>query len=129
MKWFVEQPDSPRALAALKAHRFAAPALIQVELANALWKYVRFSRFDPAGAAETVAAFPRYAVLHDIAGLAPAAFQLAVAHYHPVYDMLYAALARELGAPLLTADQKLAAVCRSHDLCEARLLSDMPEPS
>lgn len=36
----------------------------------------------------------------------------AIRTHHPVYDMLYAVLARRAGGMLLTNDSRLAAVCR-----------------
>lgn len=42
--------------------------------------------------------------------LAPAALEIAAVHEHPVYDMLYAILARRLGATVVTRDRKLARI-------------------
>jgi predicted nucleic acid-binding protein len=41
VKWFVRQPGSAKADAALAFYEFQAPALLLIEIASALWKYRR----------------------------------------------------------------------------------------
>lgn len=59
------------------------PSIFFSEVANGLWKYA---------AIETELT----------------ADHQAVAHRHPVYDLLYAVLARRTGAAVLTRDRRLA---------------------
>ncbi len=56
--------------------------------------------------------------LHELAGLAADAALLATRHDLTLYDAAFAALARELGAELVTADRRLAA----SGACQIRLL-------
>lgn len=93
-----------------------APTLFHSEIANTLWKYVRF------GELEKKAALARYAEaigLVDIfeadEQLAAEALSTAIRYNHPVYDTLYAVLARRHGCTLLTVDQKLMALIRQLD--------------
>lgn len=44
------------------------------------------------------------------------ALHLAIRNNHPVYDMLYFALARRNAATLFTLDKKLRAICMSNDV-------------
>jgi predicted nucleic acid-binding protein len=85
----------------------AAPSLYASEVANALWKYVN------AGSLEAETALERYeeaiAPIDDFtpdSELATEALTEAVAYAHPVYDLLYATLARRTGCAVLTMDQQ-----------------------
>jgi len=85
-----------------------APSLYASEVANALWKYVK------AGSLEVETALERYAEAIDLIddftpdrGLATEALTEAVRYRHPVYDLLYAVLARRTGCTLLSMDQRL----------------------
>ncbi len=90
-----------------------APDLYAVEVANALWKYVRFDSIsrEEAGQCFTEA---NNLVEFQVAsgGLAEEALMAAATYEHPVYDMLYAVLARRHGAPVLTMDRRFTAVLR-----------------
>ncbi len=99
--WLVDRLD--------QAQRVIAPALFQSELANALWKQVRFAGLDPVLAVaklENGIAFvdefinEGHVMIH--------ALQLAIRHQHPVYDMMFVATALQTGCQLLTLDRKLA---------------------
>jgi len=86
----------------------AAPTLYASEVANALWKYVK------AGGLEADTALERYeeamALIDDLtpdAELATEALTEAVRYAHPVYDLLYAVLARRTGCTVLTRDERL----------------------
>ncbi len=86
----------------------AAPSLYASEVANALWKYVKAGRLE----AET--ALERYeeaiALIDDFTPdweLATEALTEAVRYAHPVYDLLYAVLARRTGCAVLTMDERL----------------------
>jgi predicted nucleic acid-binding protein len=86
-----------------------APSLYASEVANALWKYVQ------AGTLGIEAALDRYAeainLIDDFTPdleLTTEALAEAVRYGHPVYDLLYAILARRTGCGILTLDRRLA---------------------
>jgi len=89
----------------------AAPSLYASEIANALWKYVKAGRLDADTALER---FEEAVNLIDEftsdSGLATEALTEAVRYGHPVYDLLYAVLARRTGCVVLTLDRRLDAL-------------------
>ena len=96
------------------AQRVIAPALIQEEVANALWKYVRADVLTPDQAGERLTAALNLCdeLLADTT-VAPnsvitEAFHEACRQRHPVYDMVYLVTARRYSATLATCDQELA---------------------
>lgn len=102
-----EQLAAPIAAAAV----VTAPSLYASEVANALWKYVQ------AGTLGMEAALDRYAeainLIDDFtpdADLTTEALAEAVRYRQPVYDLLYAILARRSGCGVLTLDRRLAAL-------------------
>ncbi len=86
-----------------------APALLPLEVMNALITGIRRGRWDGQAAdaaAGFVAALP--VSLHDDTRDRHLAWELARRYdNHPIYDMLYVALAQRLGEPLITVDDKL----------------------
>ena len=96
-------------LAAPQPARFYVPDLFYVECANILWKYVRRFGYPQANAHQDIANLGALALTPvPAAGLLQPALELALAHGVTVYDACYAALARELDLPLVTADASLA---------------------
>lgn len=87
-----------------------APDLYLCEVANALWKYVAHESLSRDQAGQFLAD-ARNLVDLRVAGddLAEEALVAAVTYGHPVYDMLYAVLARRHGAPVVTRDRRLVA--------------------
>lgn len=86
----------------------AAPGLYASEVANALWKYVQ------AGSLNADAALERFEEAMNLVDdftpdgeLAMEALSEAVRYEHPVYDLLYAILARRTGCEVLTMDERL----------------------
>lgn len=86
----------------------AAPSLYASEVANALWKYVK------AGSLEVETALERYEeainLIDDFTPdweLTTEALTEAARYGHPVYDLLYAVLARRTGCVVLTMDKRL----------------------
>lgn len=84
-----------------------APDWIQIEVASALSKKVRYAGLPVAAAREGFAALPL--IVPDLAPSAPLlarAMDLSFEISHAVYDCLYLALALAIDAKVLTADQK-----------------------
>jgi predicted nucleic acid-binding protein len=93
------------------AESVAAPRLYAAEVANALWKYVRAGHLDESVALDRLRdalALVEHPV--DDGELAVEALQTAIRFAHPVYDALYAVLARRLAAAVLTEDERLRAL-------------------
>ena len=86
----------------------AAPSLYASEVTNALWKYVKAGNLDAETALERLeesinlidAFTPDWELTTE-------ALTEAVRFKHPVYDLLYAVLARRTGCAVLTMDERL----------------------
>lgn len=90
-----------------------APHLIDLEVAQALRRYVTTAQLTPnrgREALEDLEAFPLRRYPH--APLLPRVWELR--SNLTVYDASYVALAEELGAPLLTTDRRLASAPGHH---------------
>lgn len=104
----VEEARTPPATAGQAATVVAAPSLHASEVANALWKYVKAGNLDAETALERLeesinlidAFTPDWELTTE-------ALTEAVRFKHPVYDLLYAVLARRTGCPVLTMDERL----------------------
>ena len=116
-RWFIGDPADPlveRALVLRAEYRAGrleihGPELLPLEVANAVWKQVRFAGLAPADGEKAVAQLLAYEmVLHPHSRLASDAFALAIAFQISVYDAAYVALARKVNLPFWTLDQKLA---------------------
>jgi predicted nucleic acid-binding protein len=111
-------------LAAHAAGKLAihAPDLLLGEVGNALWKMARFHGWPPVAArraASQLAALDFH--LHPAGRDLEAAVDVALDHGTTVYDALYLALARRIGAPCYTADRKLVRAV-GRDFPELRLV-------
>ena len=96
-----------------EAHLVTAPDFFTCEVANGLWKYVRRGDIPMADAAtrlEEALALTGSLVPGRI--LAHEALVAATTYQHPVYDMMYAVLARRQGAAVITLDAKFAQALR-----------------
>lgn len=91
-----------------EASSIMAPSLFASEVANGLWKYVANGSLQRDDA---VAALGEALGLVDLLvpdrDLVEEALVAAARHRHPVYDLLYAVLARRHGAAVLTLDERL----------------------
>jgi predicted nucleic acid-binding protein len=114
IKLFVEEEFSVEAdrlfgrLTANPPAHFYVPDLFYIECANILWKYTR--RFNyPAGNARQDVRDLRALALRTVstADLLEPVLELALAYDLTMYDASYAALARQLDLPLITADETL----------------------
>lgn len=126
-KWLAPELESASA-AALLDDELAAPDLLFAEVGNILFKKQLRAEMDPATAqlaARWLLQVPM--AVYDSAGLLDEALALALRLQHPAYDCFYLALARRIGAPLVTADRRLYARCLAADALgigvELRLLT------
>lgn len=90
------------------------PQLYFSETANALWKYVSHKQLSAEQAIERyqdICALPDQAISDQT--LALEALSLASTHNHPVYDMIYAVLARRNACGVLSKDSRLAELLAS----------------
>lgn len=108
IKWVVEEPGTPEALALRGGRRLVAPDLLIAECANILWKKsVRseMSRHEALVAAKLLKSAEIELV--PMRALLETATEIAIDLEHPAYDALYVALALERKCPFVTADQGL----------------------
>ena len=86
-----------------------APALFATEVANALWKYVGSGDLPSSDALDRrEEALALVDTFVPDAALGAESLAEAIRRSHPVYDLLYAVLARRHGASVLTFDRRLA---------------------
>jgi predicted nucleic acid-binding protein len=123
MKWTLSAASEPlidEAVGLLNRYRtnevdFLVPDVFWAEIANALWKGVRQQRWDRDRAAAT-AADMRDRDFQTVSSqiLMTTAMEIALAYDRNIYDCLYAALAVESQASLITADERLANALAAH---------------
>ena len=117
-KWYFFEPGRDAADQVLAARmagerELLAPDLIVPEFANVVWKRVRRRECSRAAAVEILGMWEvDRPSLVPSAELVAQAFELTMALDQSVYDCLYLALALEIEAPLVTADQDLARAAR-----------------
>lgn len=102
-------------LAVSQADLVTAPWLFGSEVASALWKYVshdQLSLFEAMSMMSSALSQVDQVVATDLALLSESLSESCQLN-HPVYDMVYAVLARRLGARLATCDRRLARVATS----------------
>jgi predicted nucleic acid-binding protein len=105
----LQEPVSVAARAAMAGQDLVAPQLIIAEVGNALWRGCRMDRLSATDARQAMRGLPNHFLrLIALSDLADAALALALRRDHPVYDCFYVALALREGAPLVTADRRLA---------------------
>jgi predicted nucleic acid-binding protein len=89
--------------------RFHVPGLFFIECANVLWKCVRRLGLAEEDARVYVEQLGQLALpSRPTAELAPEALEVALEYDITAYDAAYVALSARLGAPLITADERLA---------------------
>ena len=113
-KWYLAEADSAKALALVADSQEAlfAPDWIEVEVASAITRRHRLGGATRAEAAALISDWRHDVDLGRIAlkpwrELLSEATNLALAISHGLVDCLYLACARQLGAHLVTADEKL----------------------
>ena len=93
-----------------------APGLFHSELGNTLWKTVRFGSLTQDEAVNLYD--DAVALVDEFVADQPLVIQAmttALQHGHPVYDMVFVALAQRYGCKLLTTDKKLQALLQRID--------------
>lgn len=120
VKWYVPEPLSVQAVRFLNMARdsqaaLLAPDLILPEIGNTLWKKQarhELSADETRTIVQSIAdGFPSRIVPSSV--LLPGALEIASAYGRTVYYCLYIALAAAEGAPLVTADERLANALRN----------------
>lgn len=112
MKWYVNEAGS------LAAHRILessvnlhAPSLMRLELINGMWKNWRKKIVSEQEIRDAASLVERaIGSWRQTGDLLEAALSLSIALDHVIYDCLYLALAKEIGATLITADKRLLTV-------------------
>lgn len=108
MKWVVEEPGTPEALALLRQVRLTAPDLLTAECANILWKKVQRRELTKDEALLAARLLARAEIeLLPTRSLLEAATRIAIELDHPAYDCLYLALAVANDSRFVTADDRL----------------------
>lgn len=109
----------------LRGEPVVTSSLFQVEVRNAFWKYVKAGLMSPEQASECVeAALELVDEFVPLEENIAESFAEAARQGHPVYDLLYATLARRNVATLFTADKRLVSLCESMGIsrvCEVEL--------
>lgn len=107
VKWALQEHDSDKAVA-LQNLPLTAPDLLIVECANVFWrKTKRGEMSEPEARRATQLIATSGIVMHNAHVSIQAALHMACMLGHPVYDCLYLALAQQLGAIFVTADDAL----------------------
>jgi predicted nucleic acid-binding protein len=114
VKVCLSEPLSGHAVALLKradvdpAARLFVPCFFYAECANVLWKHVRRFGYSADKAMREILHILRLPlVVHQTTELAEDALDIAIKAEITAYDACYVALARRLGVPLVTADERL----------------------
>ena len=99
-----------------------SPAFLSVEFGNVLWKYLQKGYLHPDEVNEIWNRFERLGIeFREDHPLVPEAIKIGHESGLTVYDSLYAALAQNENAVLVTADRKLAETISSRGI-EVRFL-------
>lgn len=116
--WYADEEHSDRAELLLdESIKLAAPDLLPVEVANALWKKVRAGDMKLSDARRAVEQISEPPIeLFDSAALLETAFDIAHKYDRAVYDCLYLTLAVELGVQLVAADRRFFTAIRNTTL-------------
>jgi predicted nucleic acid-binding protein len=126
VKWLIVEPLSKQAAKLLNdALPLAAPELIYVEAANALWAAARRGDIADADVREAIDVLidAPLIVPRSMKQLMPAAARLAGDLDHPVYDCVYLALALQEQRPVVTADRRFQNAVRDHPYLSSQVIS------
>lgn len=99
---------------ALQGETVATSSLFQIEVRNAFWKYVKAGVMTAEEAKGRIEAALELAdEFIPVEENIDESLMEAIRQEHPVYDMLYATLARRNAATLFTGDKRLVALCEN----------------
>lgn len=128
IKVFIEEDMSDKATDLLgttdgaSARQVHVPDLFYTGCANILWKYILRFGYTLEAAQSNLRSLRSLPPLGTPSlSLLPGALDLAVAHGISIYDAIYAALARHIGLPLVTADDRLVRKLAGSDVAVVRL--------
>jgi predicted nucleic acid-binding protein len=109
VKWFLPEPGTADALRLQQPiHELHVPAFFDLELANIFWKRVRQSAITRTEADTFLGELAALLIpRHPEGTLVAAAFDIAHQADRTMYDSIYVALAIDLDAVLVTADDRL----------------------
>ncbi len=111
-KWLIAETGSTEAIAWIGRGALRAPALMIVEVGNAVSKRVRAGELAVEGAAEQLSRLVDLVSVIDESDYVSAALQMSVLLDHSIYDCVYLAMAEADDDRLLTADGKFAGKAR-----------------
>ena len=126
-KWFLPEPDAAAALRLLDGrHRLVSPDLIRAEVGNIVWKLRGRDLLSADEASEMIEHFLAMPLdIYDSTFLLAGALEIAMETKRTVYDSLYLALAVELGATVITADERWVNALKGGPFARfVRLLAD-----
>lgn len=125
--WFVPQQHADLATALLASGtQFRAPGRLRLEAASALLRAVRRRELDEAAARRIMRVLiPASVGFDDEIQDERDAFDIAAAHGGSIYDGVYVALARRIGATLVTGDKRMHGTAQAAGV-RARALTDGP---
>lgn len=106
-----------------------SPAFMAVEFGNVLWKYLRSGHLTVHEVLEVWRSFQALGFeYHEDGPLIPDALRFGAKHGLTAYDALYAVLARDKKAVLITADKELASKAESAGI-SVRFLAPLRSPA
>lgn len=106
VKWYALEAQSDEA-ASLIGEPLAAPDLIRVEVAHALWEKAGRGEIDRAQAKSALPHLAESVTLMRSEPMVERALDLAFELGHPVCDCFFLLLAAIMDLPLITADRRL----------------------
>ncbi len=127
VKLFVDEELSVEARKFFRSGRLIAyvPDLLYIELTNILWKHIRKLNLSLQTARQHLYRLRRLRLKRvSLSPFLDSAIQLASQYELTAYDASYAALAKGLAVPFITADEKLARKLKDSDI-EVRWLGDL----
>lgn len=129
--WFLPERHSHNAaLLFAPEYELLAPDLVHLEVASALLKAVRREEMTTTEGEEVLSTLLPAAVRTlRSADKVSAAFDIARRHGGSLYDAIYMAVARELDAPIVTNDARLAEIARMANVQASMIAAGPPVPS
>lgn len=136
VKFFLdEDQDADAATTLLETFRrmtvdFAIPEFALIECVNTFWRRAREGSLSAVEAERTTRELQRFSadlVVAPIVSILPDMIRRSSHIDHPVYDMVFLALAEARGVPFITADRTLFRKIQQHKLRKPRvyLLADL----